>query len=100
VNYLQWWPEILIGCLVLLNVGATLEMVLSPFLVPRQRAVWLLFIWLVPLAGAVISLIYAWRNYRGLDCSPDLEALEDIGVPSATRTRGKVPGDWDELDDD
>lgn len=95
---LQTRLEILIAFAALLNVAATLETVLSPFLGNWQRAGWLAFIWLVPIVGAVVSLIRAWRSYRGLDRTLEDDALADladvVGVPVAGRTRGRSSGDW------
>ena len=104
MSLLQMWPWILAVVVALLNVGATLETVLSPFLRNVQRVGWLFFIWLVPLIGAVVSLIWAWRNYRGLNRSLDDDAMSDVadlaGVTAVRRIRGKSSGSWDDDVDD
>lgn len=101
---LQTWQEILIAVLALLNVAATLETALSPFLRNWQRAGWLAFIWLVPMVGAAVSLFRAWRSYRGLDRSLDDEIMADVadlvGVPVVGRSRGKFSDGWDGDADD
>ena len=102
--FLQTWPGILITVAALLNVAATLETVLSPFLLTRQRVVWLAFIWLVPIVGAIVSLIRAWRNYRGLARSMDDELMSDVAdlteVPVVRSSRGRLPDSWGEDTDD
>jgi hypothetical protein len=104
VTSLQTWQEILIAVVALLNVAATLETALNPFLRNGRRAGWIAFIWLLPIVGAVVSIYCAWRIYRGLDRSFDSEILADVadvvGVPVAGRARGKSPEGWDgDVDD-
>ena len=100
----QTWLEILFAVAALLNLAATLETALSPFLGNWQRASWLAFIWLVPLVGAGASLVRAWLNYRGLDRSLDGEVMVDVaelvGVPAARRSRGRSSDSWDGDADD
>ena len=94
----QTWLEILIAVAALLNLAATLETALSPFLRNRQRASWLVFIWLVPIVGAAASLFRAWRNYPGLDRSLKDEILADAvdvgGAPVVGRSRGRSSDGW------
>ncbi|WP_157489289.1 hypothetical protein [Lysobacter sp. Root916] len=101
---LRTWLEILIAAVALLNVAATLEAALSPFLRNGQRVSWLAFIWLVPIIGAVFSLFRAWRRYRGLDRSLDGEIMADVadltGVPVVGRPRGRSSDGWDGDTDD
>ena len=72
-----------------LNVAATIESRLDPFLERHERLKALCFIWLVPVLRSVLTLVRAWRLHQGLSRRPDSEAIGDaadvLGVPVVSR---------------
>ena len=89
-----------------LNVAATIESCLDPFLERRERLNALSLIWLVPILGSVLTLARAWRLHKGFSRRPDSEALGDtadlLGVPVVSRSRLSRSSDdsWGDGGDD
>ena len=97
MTFQQPWIMWALALVATLDVAATIEIYLDPFLEQHERLKPLAFIWLVPVLGAVISLSRAWRVHQGLDRKPDPEAVVDaadlVGIPVVSRSRANRDSD-------
>lgn len=101
MHILQW---VLLAAVVVLNIAATIEILMSAFLSTWQRGAWLAFVWLVPILGSGVCLVRAWRNHRGLDRSLGNDLMSDVPelfpAPKMNRSSGRSSGGLgDDADD-
>ncbi len=58
------WQAVILGLLVLLDLGATLAVLRNPALSSGQRAFQAVLVWLLPPIGAVVCLVFASMDAR------------------------------------